>query len=74
MAIKKYTKVLRHVEDSKAVIEKADRSKLQPIALSCRLNIGTCTLKVSNWQGGSDSCLEALEIDPSNTKYRRTQR
>ncbi|XP_073748524.1 peptidyl-prolyl cis-trans isomerase D isoform X3 [Callorhinus ursinus] len=75
MAIKKYAKVLRYVEGSKAVIEKADRLKLQPIALSCVLNIGACKLKMSNWQGAIDSCLEALEIDPSNTKalYRRAQ-
>lgn len=75
MAIKKYTKVLRYVEGSKAVIEQADRSKLQPIALSCVLNIGACKLKMSNWQGAIDSCLEALELDPSNTKalYRRAQ-
>ncbi|XP_023611167.1 peptidyl-prolyl cis-trans isomerase D isoform X2 [Myotis lucifugus] len=75
MAIKKYTKVLRYVEGSKAVIEKADRVKLQPVALSCMLNIGACKLKMSNWQGAVDSCLEALEIDPSNTKalYRRAQ-
>ena len=68
MAIKIYTKVLRYVEGSKAVIEKADRSKLQPTALGCVLNIGAYKLKMSNWQGAIDSCLEALEIDPSNTK------
>lgn len=75
MAIKKYTKVLRYVEGSKAVAEKEDGSKLQPVALSCVLNIGACKLKMSNWQGAVDSCLEALEIDPSNTKalYRRAQ-
>uniref|UniRef100_A0A8I5TTH2 peptidylprolyl isomerase n=1 Tax=Pongo abelii TaxID=9601 RepID=A0A8I5TTH2_PONAB len=75
MAIKKYAKVLRYVDRSKAVIETADRAKLQPIALSCVLNIGACKLKMSNWQGAIDSCLEALEIDPSNTKalYRRAQ-
>ncbi|EDL15462.1 mCG20642 [Mus musculus] len=75
MAIKKYAKVLRYVDSSKAVIEKADRSRLQPIALSCVLNIGACKLKMSNWQGAIDSCLEALEMDPSNTKalYRKAQ-
>ncbi|KAF6096305.1 peptidylprolyl isomerase D [Phyllostomus discolor] len=75
MAIRKYTKVLRYVEGSKAVTEEADRLKLQPVALSCMLNIGACKLKMSNWQGAIDSCLEALEIDPSNTKalYRRAQ-
>uniref|UniRef100_A0A2K5QJY2 Peptidyl-prolyl cis-trans isomerase D n=1 Tax=Cebus imitator TaxID=2715852 RepID=A0A2K5QJY2_CEBIM len=74
MAIKKYAKVLRYVDSSKAVIETADRAKLQPIALSCVLNIGACKLKMSNWQEAIDS-LEALEIDPSNTKalYRRAQ-
>lgn len=32
-------------------------------------------MKMSNWQGAIDSCLEALEIDPSNTKvlYCRAQ-
>lgn len=75
MAIKKYAKVLRYVDSSKAVIEKADVSRLQPIALSCVLNIGACKLKMSNWQGAIDSCLEALEMDPSNTKalYRKAQ-
>lgn len=48
----------RYVEGSKAVIEKADRVKLQPVALSCMLNIGACKLKMSNWQGAVDSCLE----------------
>uniref|UniRef100_A0A8C6EKB3 Peptidyl-prolyl cis-trans isomerase n=1 Tax=Microcebus murinus TaxID=30608 RepID=A0A8C6EKB3_MICMU len=75
MAIRKYTKVLRYVDGSKAVIEKADRSKLQPTALSWVLNIGACKLKMSNWQGTVDSCLEAREIDPSNIKtlYCRAQ-
>lgn len=48
----------RYVEGSKAVTEKADRLKLQPVALSCMLNIGACKLKMSNWQGAVDSCLE----------------
>lgn len=63
------------MDSSKAVIEKADVSRLQPIALSCVLNIGACKLKMSNWQGAIDSCLEALEMDPSNTKalYRKAQ-
>ncbi|XP_058922807.1 peptidyl-prolyl cis-trans isomerase D [Kogia breviceps] len=75
MAIKKYTKVLRYVEASKAATENAGGAKLQPVALSCLLNIGACKLKLSDWQGAVDSCLEALEIDPANTKalYRRAQ-
>ena len=68
MAIKKYTKVLRYVEGSGSAAEDADGAKLQPVALSCVLNIGACKLKMSDWQGAVDSCLEALEIDPSNTK------
>lgn len=50
MAIKKYTTVLRYVEGSKDVIEKADGSKLQPVSLGCTLNIGACKLKMSNCQ------------------------
>ncbi|XP_036709185.1 peptidyl-prolyl cis-trans isomerase D isoform X3 [Balaenoptera musculus] len=75
MAIKKYTEVLRYVEGSKAATENAGGAKLQPVALSCLLNIGACKLKLSDWQGAVDSCLEALEIDPANTKalYRRAQ-
>ncbi|KAJ8794709.1 hypothetical protein J1605_003018 [Eschrichtius robustus] len=75
MAIKKYTKVLRYVEGSKAATENTGGAKLQPVALSCLLNIGACKLKLSDWQGAVDSCLEALEIDPANTKalYRRAQ-
>ena len=48
----------RYVEGSKAVTEEVDRLKLQPVALSCMLNIGACKLKMSNWQGAIDSCLE----------------
>ncbi|XP_057582452.1 peptidyl-prolyl cis-trans isomerase D [Hippopotamus amphibius kiboko] len=75
MAIKKYTKVLRYVEGSKAATENAGGAKLQPVALSCVLNIGACKLKMCDWQGAVDSCLEALEIDPANTKalHRRAQ-
>uniref|UniRef100_A0A2K5C4V3 peptidylprolyl isomerase n=1 Tax=Aotus nancymaae TaxID=37293 RepID=A0A2K5C4V3_AOTNA len=75
MAIKKYAKGLRYIDSSKAVIEIADRTKLQPIALSCVLNIGACKLKMSNWQEAIDSCLEALEMDPLNIKalYQRAQ-
>uniref|UniRef100_A0A8C9CAT9 peptidylprolyl isomerase n=1 Tax=Phocoena sinus TaxID=42100 RepID=A0A8C9CAT9_PHOSS len=75
MAIKKYTKVLRYVEGSKAATENASGAKLQPVTLSCGLNIGAWKLKMSDWQGAVDSCLEALEIDPANTKalYRRAQ-
>ena len=48
MAIKKkYTKVLRYVEGTKVAAEKARGSKLQPVALSCVLNIGACKLKMS---------------------------
>ena len=49
MAIKKYTTVLRYVEGSKDVIEKADGSKLQPVSLGCTLKIA-CKLKMSNCQ------------------------
>uniref|UniRef100_A0A2K5C3R6 peptidylprolyl isomerase n=1 Tax=Aotus nancymaae TaxID=37293 RepID=A0A2K5C3R6_AOTNA len=55
LAIKKYAKVLICVDSSKAVVETADRAKLQPIALSCVLNIGACKLKMSNWQEAIDS-------------------
>lgn len=44
---KKYTKVLRYVQGTKVAIEKARGSKLQPVALSCVLNIGACKLKMS---------------------------
>ena len=68
MAIKKYTKVLRYVEGSRAAAEDADGAKLQPVTSSCVLNISTSKRKMSDQQGAVDSCLEALEIDPSNTK------
>ena len=48
----------RYVEGSRAVAEDADGAKLQPVALSCVLNIGACKLKMSDWQGAVDSCLE----------------
>jgi peptidyl-prolyl isomerase D len=53
---------------SKAVIQEADRSRGQPITLSCILNTGTCKLKMSNWHGAIASCVKALEINPWSTK------
>lgn len=53
----------RYVEGSKAVTEKVDKLKLQPIALSCMLNIGACKLKMSDWQGAINSCLEVSVFD-----------
>ena len=75
MAIKKYTKFLRYVEGSRAAAEDANGAKLQPVALSCMLNVSAYKLKMSDRHGAVDSCLEALEIDPSNTKalYRRAE-
>ena len=58
----------RYVEGSRAAAEDADGAKLQPVTSSCVLNISTSKRKMSDQQGAVDSCLEALEIDPSNTK------
>ncbi|NWU97443.1 PPID isomerase, partial [Upupa epops] len=75
VAAQKYSKSLRYVKSSEAVVEAADKAKLKPVALTCVLNIGACKLKLSDWQGAIDSCSEALKIDPENTKalYRRAQ-
>ncbi|XP_029472498.1 peptidyl-prolyl cis-trans isomerase D [Rhinatrema bivittatum] len=75
MATKKYNKALRYVESSKDVTGDDNISKLNPIALSCNLNIAACKLKQSDWRAAIESCEEALELDPSNTKalYRRAQ-
>ncbi|XP_012373350.1 peptidyl-prolyl cis-trans isomerase D [Octodon degus] len=50
MAINKYTKVLRYVDSARAVLQEADGPRLQPVALSCVLNIGTGT-KAANAEG-----------------------
>lgn len=62
--------------NSKAFAETRDTVRLQPISLYCLLSIGVCKLKMSNWQGTLDSCLEAPEMDPSNIKalYCKVQR
>ncbi|KAM9381848.1 peptidyl-prolyl cis-trans isomerase D [Phaethornis superciliosus] len=75
VAAKKYSKSLRYVEASEEVAEEADKPKLKGVALTCVLNIGACKLKLLDWQGAIESCSEALEIDPTNTKalYRRAQ-
>ncbi|KAB0390931.1 hypothetical protein E2I00_007527 [Balaenoptera physalus] len=54
-----FTWVKVYVEGSKAATENAGGAELQPVALSCLLNIGACKLKLSDWQGAVDSCLEA---------------
>ncbi|XP_062992200.1 peptidyl-prolyl cis-trans isomerase D [Elgaria multicarinata webbii] len=75
MAVKKYSKSLRYIEDSKAVAEEADSAKLNAAALTCYLNIAACKLKLSEWQDAIENCAKVLAIDPTNTKalYRRAQ-
>lgn len=46
------------MDSSKAILPEAAAPRLQPVALSCVLNIGACKLKLSDWQGAVDSCLE----------------
>ncbi|KAG8453877.1 hypothetical protein GDO86_000485 [Hymenochirus boettgeri] len=75
MATKKYNKALRYVESCRDVTGDDNISKLNPIAVSCNLNIAACKLKLSDYRAAIESCQEALEIDPSNTKalYRQAQ-
>ncbi|XP_069782340.1 peptidyl-prolyl cis-trans isomerase D [Narcine bancroftii] len=81
MADKKYSKALRYIntlrdEINQESTEKTDLiKKLVPVALSCRLNIAACKLKLGDWDGTIESCDEALTINQSNTKalYRRAQ-
>ncbi|XP_053316195.1 peptidyl-prolyl cis-trans isomerase D [Spea bombifrons] len=74
-ATKKYNKALRYVESCKDVTGDDNILKLNPIAVSCNLNIAACKLKICDFRAAIESCHEALEIDPSNTKalYRRAQ-
>uniref|UniRef100_A0A8C9W2U7 Peptidyl-prolyl cis-trans isomerase D n=1 Tax=Scleropages formosus TaxID=113540 RepID=A0A8C9W2U7_SCLFO len=68
-ANKKYSKTVFGLGTSKCV------KKLEPVALSCILNIAACKLKLQLWQDAIDSCTQALDLNPSNTKalYRRAQ-
>ncbi|XP_018591505.1 peptidyl-prolyl cis-trans isomerase D [Scleropages formosus] len=79
-ANKKYSKALRYLEVCGDVVddddeENASQKKLEPVALSCILNIAACKLKLQLWQDAIDSCTQALDLNPSNTKalYRRAQ-
>ncbi|MBN3295468.1 peptidyl-prolyl cis-trans isomerase D [Amia ocellicauda] len=75
-ANKKYSKALRYLEVCGDVVdEESAQQKLEPIALSCILNIAACKLKMQLWQDAMESCSEALELRPANTKalYRRAQ-
>ena len=51
------------MDSSKAAIEKADTFILQPIALSCVLNVSGGKLKMRNWQQAINHYVEALEMD-----------
>ena len=73
MAIRKHAKVLRYVAGSKAVAEKADTSRRRPMAFNRALSISARKLKAPNRQSAIDSCLGALETDPSNTKNYSTE-
>ncbi|KAM9331347.1 peptidyl-prolyl cis-trans isomerase D [Gastrophryne carolinensis] len=75
MAIKKYNKALRYVESCKDITGDDNIAKLNPIVVSCNLNVAACKLKTSDFRAAIQSCHEALEIDASNTKalYRRAQ-
>lgn len=56
------------MDSPETIIEKADISRLHPIAVSCVMSVGVCKFKMSNWQGATDCCLEVLEKGSPNTK------
>lgn len=64
-----------YMDNSKVIIEKADTSRFQHIAVSCVMSVGGCKFKMSNWQRAINCCLEVLERDSSNTKalYHKIQ-
>ncbi|XP_037316956.2 peptidyl-prolyl cis-trans isomerase D [Pungitius pungitius] len=74
-AVGKYSKALRYLEVSGDLLEEEAQQKLVPTALSCFLNTAACNLKLQLWQDAVDSCNEALELNPANTKalFRRAQ-
>ncbi|KAM8910442.1 peptidyl-prolyl cis-trans isomerase D [Spinachia spinachia] len=74
-AVSKYSKALRYLEVSGDLLEEEAQQKLVPTALSCFLNTAACNLKLQLWQDAVDSCNEALELNPANTKalFRRAQ-
>ncbi|XP_074530060.1 peptidyl-prolyl cis-trans isomerase D [Halichoeres trimaculatus] len=74
-AISKYSKALRYLEVSGEQLQEEAQQKLEPVALSCFLNTAACKLKLQLWQDALESCSEALELDPANTKalFRRAQ-
>lgn len=63
------------MDNSKVIIEKADTSRFQHIAVSCVMSVGGCKFKMSNWQRAINCCLEVLERDSSSTKalYHKIQ-
>ncbi|KAK7817096.1 hypothetical protein U0070_001808, partial [Myodes glareolus] len=63
------------VDLKNVIIEKADTSRFQHIAVSCVMSVGGCKFKMSNWQRAINCCLEVLERDSSNTKalYHKIQ-
>lgn len=66
---------LRYVESCKDVTGDDNISKLNPIAVSCNLNIGACKLKMSDFRSAIESCNEVfqntvLQIIPENPVFQ----
>lgn len=56
------------MEGSRVAAEDADGAKAAACHFELRAEYQHFPRKMSDRQGAVDSCLEALEIDPSNTK------
>ncbi|XP_034454897.1 peptidyl-prolyl cis-trans isomerase D [Hippoglossus hippoglossus] len=74
-AVEKYSKALRYLEVGGDVLDEEVQMKLNPVALSCFLNMAACKLKMQLWQEALESCNEAQDLDQANTKalFRRAQ-
>ncbi|XP_026855163.2 peptidyl-prolyl cis-trans isomerase D [Electrophorus electricus] len=76
VAMKKYSKALRYLEVCGNILDdESAQPRLEPVALSCILNLAACKLKLQQWQEAVESCDEALELNPNHAKalFRRAQ-
>ena len=51
------------------------QAKKKEIALSCHLNVASCSVKLKLWRNAANNCSKALDYDPNSAKalYRRGQ-
>lgn len=74
-ATQRFVQALQYLKDVYELGNEDIKKRRDDLALSCHLNIATCSIKGKRWQHAAKNCTSALDYDPKSAKayFRRGQ-